>query len=643
MVFYGQLSRMTVYYLLDAEVVPDGLKLLFFNQQTSNLEEMLDEDYRPYFFVPHPLSKADENIVDELGLNTEAVEKKELFSDQLVKVTKVELRGYSDPKETSEKFENAWEGEVPYVLGYMYDHGLVFGAQHVVHGDKVHPIPEMPEDIKVRFDTKFSHTRKADPSKYQLLKRLSALCSQPIPEIPPGMLGIDGKINREQYYLAFILSRVGNLPVPQTYSDREVSTWKAVRSILHDYYRRNNILIPTSEELRRGEKRRRIKGALTFPPEPGIHFNTVVTDFESLYPSLIDVRNLSHETIDCSHIGCHRNKVPGLEHHVCQRRRGIYSVLIGSIRDLRIRWFKPLAGNPSVSPEQRRLAQATSQLLKFMLVLSYGVTVRMHGLARPSLGECITAYGRHSLQTALDMAKACGLHSVYGDTDSLFFADPLEKQLEWLIKAVKERLRLDLAVDVRYSICVLPKAMKAYFGIRTDGTPDIKGLTAIKSNSPVYIQKVFRNCVQEMADVKNYADYEDAKGRIKKVVRNAIEELMTGKVSLKDLEYQVRIHEDPMEKIGEKTLHQPYQCAVQQIDSGRTVNKGDTVRFVKVTPFLYKGKTFTVKPTGSVKGFAQINVQDYIRNLRTSLNQTLKPMNISFVEEEKNTVMTDFL
>ncbi|MFB0504667.1 MAG: DNA polymerase domain-containing protein [Candidatus Bathyarchaeia archaeon] len=634
---------MTVYYLLGAEVVPDGLKLLFFNQQTSNLEEMLDEDYRPYFFVPHPLSKADEKIVDEFGLNTEAVEKKELFSDQLVKVTKVELRGYSDPKETSEKFENAWEGEVPYVLGYMYDHGLVFGAQHVVHGDKVHPILEMSEDIKVRFDSKFSHTREVDPSKYELLKRLSALCSQPIPEIPPGMLGIDGKINREQYYLAFILSRVGNLPVPQTYSDREVSTWKAVRSILHDYYRRSNILIPTSEELRRGEKKRRIKGALTFPPEPGIHFNTVVTDFESLYPSLIDVRNLSHETIDCPHIDCHRNKVPGLEHHVCQRRRGIYSVLIGSIRDLRIRWFKPLAGNPSVSPERRRLAQATSQLLKFMLVLSYGVTVRMHGLARPSLGECITAYGRHSLQTTLDMAKACGLHSVYGDTDSLFFADPLEKQLEWLIKAVKERLRLDLAVDVRYSICVLPKAMKAYFGIRTDGTPDIKGLTAIKSNSPIYIQKVFRNCVQEMADVKNNADYEDAKGRIKKVVRNAIEELMTGKVSPKDLEYQVRIHEDPMEKIGEKTLHQPYQCAVQQIDSGRTVNKGDTVRFVKVTPFLYKGRTFTVKPTESVKGFTQINVQDYIRNLRTSLNQTLKPMNISFVEEEKNTVMTDFL
>ena len=108
---------MTVYYLLDAEVVPDGLKLLFFNQQTSNLEEMLDKDYRPYFFVPHPLSKADENIADELGLNTEAVEKKELFSDQLVKVTKVELRDYPDPKETSEKFENAWEGEVPYVLG----------------------------------------------------------------------------------------------------------------------------------------------------------------------------------------------------------------------------------------------------------------------------------------------------------------------------------------------------------------------------------------------------------------------------------------------------------------------------------------------------------------------------------------------
>ena len=96
-----------------------------------------------------------------------------------------------------------------------------------------------------------------------------------------------------------MLSRVANLPVPVAYSSRQVSTW--IRSILHNHLRRNNILIPASKELRRGETKRMVQGALTFPPETGIHFNTVVVDFHSLYPSLIDAYNLSHETIDCPH------------------------------------------------------------------------------------------------------------------------------------------------------------------------------------------------------------------------------------------------------------------------------------------------------------------------------------------------------
>ena len=89
------------YYLLDAETVPEGVRLLYFNPQTGDLKEILDEDYRPYFYVPHPLSKADEEIIEELGAKTGIQEKKDLFSDHAVKVTKVELSGSSDPRWTS--------------------------------------------------------------------------------------------------------------------------------------------------------------------------------------------------------------------------------------------------------------------------------------------------------------------------------------------------------------------------------------------------------------------------------------------------------------------------------------------------------------------------------------------------------------
>jgi len=185
--------------------------------------------------------------------------------------------------------------------------------------------------------------------------------------------------------------------------------------------------------------------------------------------------------------------------------------------------------------------------------------------------------------------------------------------------------------------------MKAYFGIRRDGTADIKGVTAIKSNSPLFIQEVFRDCVKELVDVENQRDFEEAKKRIQKIVDDAINDLKSGSVPLKNLEYPVELHEDPRKKMGDAALHQPYQCAIQLIDSGQPVQRRDTVKFVKVKPFSYREKTFTVKPTEHVENIHIVNVEDYVRNLRTALNQTFKPMDLQFREEiGKKTTLSDF-
>ncbi len=631
-----------VNYLIDAKANKEGVVLTFFDSSSDTCKEVLDRDFRPYFFIPHPMARKDRETVEELGGDTRVEEKKELFTDQSVKVARIETTDSSDLKRASKRFEKSWENEVPFILSYVYDRGLNFGAQHFIKGTEVRTVFQVSEKTRKKFEKKFSGVKKADPVKYDLLERWFSLCSQPIPEVAPERLGIGEKVDTERYYLAFMLSRVANLPVPMAYSNRQVSTW--IKSILHNHLRRNNILIPTSKELRRDETKKSVQGGLTFSPQPGVYFNTVVVDFESLYPSLIDVYNLSHETLDCPHAECQNNKVPGLEHYVCQQRRGIYSVLMGAIKDLRIHWYKPLAKDKNISLEDRKLAQASSQLLKLILVSSYGVTVRIHGIARPSLAESITAYGRHILQTTWDIAREGSLRPTYGDTDSLFLDDPRDEQVNRLIKTVKERLKLDLAVDERYSVCVLPKAMKAYFGIRKDGTPDVKGVTAIKSNSPAFIQNVFRDCVKEMANVKNQADYVEAKDRVQRVVRNAVKDLKTGKLPIKDLQYKVEVHEDPAEKMRDKALHQPYQCAVQLIDSGRSIQKGAAVSFVKVKPFQYQGKNFTVKPTELIRDFREVNVDDYVRNLRTALNQTFKPMNIEFKEDvERKVTLADFI
>jgi len=628
-------------YLLDAQAVSEGMTLHFYDTETDRPVEVTDVAYKPYFFIPHPLDSEDEKVVRELGADTSVIEKIDLFSGNAKSVTKVELNNPTDLEWAPRRFKESWEGEVPYVLGYLYDHDLTFGVPYRLEEGKIDPVHEVSTDLAREFKQRFLDLEKTDPSKYELIEKFFALCSQKVPDIPLRKFGIAQETDSRRHYLLFMLSRVTNLPLPLAYSTRQVSAW--IRSIFHAYLRKRNILIPRSRELRRGETKRAIQGALTFQPKSGIYFNTVVVDFESLYPSLIDAYNLSYETVDCQHTECFNNSVPGLDHHVCRLRRGIYSVLVGALKDLRIHWFKPLSRDASTPPDERSLAEAASNLLKLILVSSYGVTVRIHGLAQPALAESITAYGRYALQESWKLAEGAGIRPLYGDTDSLFLDSPNDERIDSLIKAVKRELRLDLAVDKKYTICVLPRAMKAYFGISKDGTADVKGVVAIKSNSPMFIQKVFSDCVKELKETRNWAEFENAKERMKTVVQRSINNLKAGRVPLKDLEYTVTLHFDPSEKTTEEDmLHQPYQCAVQLIDLGRQPKRGDVISFIKVKSFMYRGKTFTVKPTELVKNIRELNVEDYERNLKTALNQTFKPMGITF-QEKKEAALTDFI
>lgn len=195
---------------------------------------------------------------------------------------------------------------------------------------------------------------------------------------------------------------------------------------------------------------------------------------------------------------------------------------------------------------------------------------------------------------------------------------------------------MDLAIDKRYSLCILPKAKKAYLGIFTDGTPDVKGVTAIKSNSAGYTSKVFLRCANAIAQVRSYEEYERAKDAIRDIVRRAIDDLKNKRVELEDLKYSVKLYFDPNEKtLDMKTSPQPYQTALQLIQSGKKLRQGDTISFVKVKPFKYGSKVFTVKPSEFITDLSEINVNDYIRNLLTALNQTFEPMGVKLEAERK--------
>lgn len=171
------------------------------------------------------------------------------------------------------------------------------------------------------------------------------------------------------------LSRISFMTIDDV-SRQGVSGW--IRSIMFCHHRKRNYLIPRLDEiaeLKGGTeteaviKGKKYKGAIVVEPQPGVHFNVAVLDFASLYPSIIKIWNLGYETVRCPHEDekCKTSLVPGTTHWVCKRKHAMESILIGSLRDLRVRWYKQKSKDRSIPTSLQHWYKVVSDALKVVL------------------------------------------------------------------------------------------------------------------------------------------------------------------------------------------------------------------------------------------------------------------------------------
>ncbi|MDD3791579.1 MAG: DNA-directed DNA polymerase I [Candidatus Bathyarchaeota archaeon] len=442
--------------------------------------------------------------------------------------------------------------------------------------------------------------------------------------------------------LILVLARISSMPMEDV-SRQGVSRW--IRNFMHREHRKRNMLIPNAEDIltKKGKtsttaviKGKKYKGAIVVEPTPGVHFNVAVMDFPSLYPSIIKVWNLGYQSIRCNHPECRENTIPDTQHWVCKQKRALESLLVGALRDLRVRWYKTRSKDKTLSPELRSWYSIAQGALKVILNASYGVFgAESFDLYCPPVAEATAAIGRYSITQILKHAEKVGIKVLYGDTDSLFLKNPSKEQIDEVIRYTEHELNMGIDMEKVYRYAVFSSRKKNYLGVLENGTVDVKGLTGKKKHIPVFIKDAFNTMKERLAQVKNPEDFEKARKDIATIVRERY-------TTLKRREWkdnnEIAFHVvlgDNLDKYT-KTTPQHVKAAMILRKNGKDPRAGDLISFVKVISKDH------VKPV-ELASRNEVDVDKYVAYLHSTFDQVLDALGLNFDEIIGLTRLESFL
>ncbi len=403
------------------------------------------------------------------------------------------------------------------------------------------------------------------------------------------------------------------------------------------------------------------RGGLVFSPhteECYLYENVAQLDFSQMYPTIMNIHNISPETINCT---CCDKKdsqlVPVANYPICKKRRGVVSLSLKHI--LARRKFYKERLKCEMDEQSRRIYSERQNSLKWMLVTSFGyLGYRNAKFGRLESHESVTAFGREKLITAKDISEENGFRVIHAITDCIFiikeaenssenepinhsnnnlnisFHSPPQMESSSLAKLagfIGEKTGIEVNVDGIYSWLAFFASRTdpgvgvptRYMGRFFDGQMKYRGIAARRKDTPLYVREFQELLLNEMAKYATINELKNIHPYMHTLFRHAEEDLLSQKHSLQSL----FIRKTVSKKSGEYSSNTPNAVALAQLDNeGIEVEPGEKIRFLVISDpvnprkrrYLSEEKATLLEQKGE---YPQIDSMYYFKLLRDAYQE----------------------
>jgi DNA polymerase I len=293
--------------------------------------------------------------------------------------------------------------------------------------------------------------------------------------------------------------------------------------------------------------------------------------------------------------------------------------LIGSLRDLRVLWYKPKSRDMELSDDERQYYHVVQQALKVFLNASYGVFgAESFPLYCPPLAESTAAIGRYAMEEAGKESEKLGIEVLYGDTDSVFLNNPNKEQIDSLVKWADDILGIDLEVEKTYRYAVFSKRKKNYLGVYKDGRMDIKGLTGKKRHIPPILKEAFDELTRILSEVQIREEFPKAKEDIKGLVQEVHHRIKEREFKIDEVAFQMQLGK-PLKAYDTNPQHVKAGRMLEEM--GYEIDQGDIIKYVVTKEDVLPA--IVAKPK-------DVDVKKYEEYLEGTFEQLLDSLDMNF-------------